>query len=209
MIWDQEIFDTWSYNQDRTFFHTFEMEECLAGLSFVDEKEAALFLKKMQNREKHASRATRQTPFGGSGQPASHKHGFLGLGGIFGGHRHSSAPTLPDAPGHGLPAAPSHQSRVSSGSASDLGKVQRVCAARRVRPPVARQFWSLPEGAGPQRRVHQGQPGVHHRLPPRGAAEDTGGGAECAVPPDERPRARSLHETAAAAAAAAGGPRSS
>lgn len=99
------------------------MEECLAGLSFVDEKEAALFLKKMQNREKHASRATRQTPFGGSGQPASHKHGFLGLGGIFGGHRHSSAPTLPDTPGHGLPAAPSHQSRVSSGSTSDLGKV--------------------------------------------------------------------------------------
>lgn len=115
MIWDQEVFDTWTYNQDRTFFHTFELEECVAGLSFVDEKEAALFLKKMQNREKHASRATRQTPFGGNGQPAQHKHGFLGLGGIFGGHRHSSAPTPPDSPGH--------NNHVSSGSTSDLSKM--------------------------------------------------------------------------------------
>ncbi|KAL3955076.1 hypothetical protein ACCO45_010639 [Purpureocillium lilacinum] len=47
VIWDQEIFDTWHYNQDRTFFHTFELEECLAGLSFVDEKEAKQFKKKM------------------------------------------------------------------------------------------------------------------------------------------------------------------
>ncbi|KAK8125633.1 uncharacterized protein PG998_001392 [Apiospora kogelbergensis] len=64
VIWDQEIFDTWSYNQDRTFFHTFELEECLAGLSFVDEKEAKQFKKKMDEREKNASKATRNTPFG-------------------------------------------------------------------------------------------------------------------------------------------------
>ncbi|KAK8042166.1 hypothetical protein PG993_006689 [Apiospora rasikravindrae] len=54
VIWDQEIFDIWSYNQDRTFFHTFELEECLAGLSFVDEKEAKQFKKKMDEREKNA-----------------------------------------------------------------------------------------------------------------------------------------------------------
>ncbi|KAK8139524.1 WH1 domain-containing protein [Apiospora sp. TS-2023a] len=75
VIWDQEIFDIWSYNQDRTFFHTFELEECLAGLSFVDEKEAKQFKKKMDEREKNASKATRNTPFGGSNQaqPAKHK----------------------------------------------------------------------------------------------------------------------------------------
>ncbi|SPO00063.1 related to component of actin cortical patches LAS17 [Cephalotrichum gorgonifer] len=122
VIWDQEIFDTWTYNQDRTFFHTFELEECLAGLSFVDEKEAALFMKKMQSREKHASRATKATPFGGRGQPTSHKHGFLGLGGIFGGSRHSSAPTPPDSPGT-VAHHSNHHSRVASGSTSDLGRM--------------------------------------------------------------------------------------
>ncbi|RSL54794.1 hypothetical protein CEP51_014648 [Fusarium floridanum] len=99
VIWDQEIFDTWHYNQDRTFFHTFELEECLAGLSFVDEKEAKQFKKKMDEREKNASRATKSTPFGGGAQP-THKHGILG--GLFG-HRHSShshntAPTPPESP---------------------------------------------------------------------------------------------------------------
>ncbi|KAK7740704.1 hypothetical protein SLS53_005172 [Cytospora paraplurivora] len=96
VIWDQEVFDTWSYNQDRTFFHTFEIEDCVAGLSFADEKEAKQFKKKMDDREKNASKATKATPFGGIAPGAGsghHKHGLLG--GIFGGHRHSSAPTPP------------------------------------------------------------------------------------------------------------------
>ncbi|KAM4064888.1 WH1 domain-containing protein [Hirsutella rhossiliensis] len=72
VIWDQEIFDTWNYNQDRTFFHTFELEDCLAGLSFVDEKEAKQFKKKMDEREKNASRATRSTPFGAQATQPNH-----------------------------------------------------------------------------------------------------------------------------------------
>ncbi|KAI1212707.1 uncharacterized protein F4807DRAFT_457504 [Annulohypoxylon truncatum] len=100
VIWDQEIFDTWSYNQDRTFFHSFELEDCLAGLSFVDEKEAKQFKKKMDEREKNASKATKNTPFGGSSQQPV-KQGFFGS--IFGGHRHSSAPTPPDSPRSSLP----------------------------------------------------------------------------------------------------------
>ncbi|KAH8886821.1 WH1-domain-containing protein [Thozetella sp. PMI_491] len=109
VIWDQEIYDTWHYNQDRTFFHTFELESCLAGLSFVDEKEAKQFLKKMNDREKNASKATLKTPFGGSA-PASggRSHGLLG--GIFGGHRHSSAPTPPESPRNNLPSLPNHSS---------------------------------------------------------------------------------------------------
>ncbi|KAH8662264.1 hypothetical protein BX600DRAFT_513116 [Xylariales sp. PMI_506] len=115
VIWDQEIFDTWSYNQDRTFFHTFELEDCLAGLSFVDEKEAKQFKKKMDEREKNASKATRNTPFGGHSQPV--KSGGL-FGSIFGGHRHSSAPTPtpPESPrGSALPPAPSHSRSTSGG----------------------------------------------------------------------------------------------
>ncbi|KAH8907873.1 WH1-domain-containing protein [Coniochaeta sp. PMI_546] len=123
VIWDQELFDTWNYNQDRVFFHTFELEECLAGLSFVDEKEAKQFLKKMNDREKNASKSTKSTPFGGSTQHPGghHKHGLFG--GIFGGHRHSSAPTPPESPRTNLPPPPpnayQHYSRPSSGSVSN------------------------------------------------------------------------------------------
>lgn len=67
MIWDQEIYDSFSYNQDRTFFHSFELEQCLAGLSFVDEKEAKQFKKKIDEREKNASKATKANSFGDSG----------------------------------------------------------------------------------------------------------------------------------------------
>ncbi|PHH64041.1 hypothetical protein CDD81_5034 [Ophiocordyceps australis] len=100
VIWDQEIFDTWNYNQDRTFFHSFDLDDCLAGLSFVDEKEARTFKKKMDEREKNASRATKSTPFGGGPQPVQ-KHSLLS--GFF--HRHSSAPSPPQSTqsSHSLP----------------------------------------------------------------------------------------------------------
>lgn len=123
VIWDQEIYDTWRYNQDRVFFHTFELENCLAGLSFVDEKEAKQFLKKMNDREKNASKATLKTPFGGAPQQhqgGHHKHGLFGS--IFGGHRHSSAPTPPESPRTDIPPptpnAYQHFQRPSSGSIS-------------------------------------------------------------------------------------------
>ncbi|TRX98553.1 hypothetical protein FHL15_000627 [Xylaria flabelliformis] len=107
VIWDQELFETWSYNADRTFFHTFELEDCWAGLSFVDEKEAKQFRKKMDDREKNASKATKNTPFGGATQ-AQHKSGGF-LSGLFGGHRHSSNPTPPESPRHSnLPYLHSH-----------------------------------------------------------------------------------------------------
>ncbi|EPE26668.1 PH [Glarea lozoyensis ATCC 20868] len=123
VIWDQEIYDSWSYNQDRTFFHTFETEDCLAGLSFVDEKEAKTFLKKMNDREKNASKATKSNPFGGGGGQTGHaRHGLLG--GLFGGHRHSSAPSIqpqptpPDSPSYVLPPVASvHRNSVGHQSA--------------------------------------------------------------------------------------------
>jgi hypothetical protein len=95
VIWDQEIYDTWSYNQDRTFFHTFELENCLAGLSFTDEKEAKIFKKKMDDREKSASKETKATPFrdpqsGAISAPPAKQHSRLG-GLLHLGHRSSSA----------------------------------------------------------------------------------------------------------------------
>ncbi|KAH7037383.1 uncharacterized protein B0I36DRAFT_428035 [Microdochium trichocladiopsis] len=120
VIWDQEIYDTWNYNQDRTFFHSFETEDCLAGLSFVDEKEAKQFKKKMDEREKNASKATRNTPFGGASQGSGGGHKSF-LGGIFGGHRHSSAPTPPESPRTSLPPVQSH-ARTPSGTVNGFAK---------------------------------------------------------------------------------------
>lgn len=98
VIWDQEIYDTFQYNQDRTFFHSFELEHCMAGLSFVDEKEARQFKKKMDEREKNASKQTKAQPFAsaaGGGQihvpGGSHKHHSI-VSNLFGRHRHSSNP---------------------------------------------------------------------------------------------------------------------
>ncbi|KAI1261538.1 hypothetical protein F5Y18DRAFT_200785 [Xylariaceae sp. FL1019] len=112
VIWDQEIFESWSYNADRTFFHTFEIEECWAALSFHDEKEAKQFKKKMDDREKNASKATKATPFGGANQQQHHKTGFFGS--LFGGgSRHASNPTPPESPRSSLPTLQS-QARLSS-----------------------------------------------------------------------------------------------
>ncbi len=102
VIWDQEIYDPFFYNQDRTFFHSFELEDCLAGLSFIDEKEAKQFKKKMDEREKKASEATKATPFQGlgaqstggnltNGKPHSR---FGGIGSLLHGLRSSSAPNV-------------------------------------------------------------------------------------------------------------------
>ncbi|KAK5065394.1 hypothetical protein LTR84_001232 [Exophiala bonariae] len=104
VIWDQEIYDTFQYNQDRTFFHSFELEQCIAGLSFIDEKEARQFKKKMDEREKNASKQTKAQPFAsslGGGQVyvpgGSHKH-HSRVGNFLRGHRHSSIPTQPQQP---------------------------------------------------------------------------------------------------------------
>ncbi|MCJ1476046.1 hypothetical protein MMC13_004711 [Lambiella insularis] len=103
VIWDQEIYDTFTYSQDRVFFHTFELESCLAGLSFADDREAKTFKKKMEDREKNASKATKATPFHGFGTgtstayaPQEKHHGRLGN--LLYGHRSSSASQLPPAP---------------------------------------------------------------------------------------------------------------
>ncbi|KAI9693378.1 MAG: hypothetical protein M1822_005374 [Bathelium mastoideum] len=106
VIWDQEIYDTFSYNQDRTFFHTFELEDCLAGLSFADEKEAKKFKQKVDEREKNADKGTRARAFGApagsvtnGASDGGHHHSRFGLGNLFGRHSstasHRPSPTSP------------------------------------------------------------------------------------------------------------------
>jgi neural Wiskott-Aldrich syndrome protein len=47
VLWDQELWQGFQYNQDRTFFHSFEMEGYMGGLSFAEETEAHGFFKKV------------------------------------------------------------------------------------------------------------------------------------------------------------------
>lgn len=58
VLWDQELYVNFDYIQDRTFFHTFEMEECLAGLLFEDTHEAQHFYKRVTKRQKYGSKNT-------------------------------------------------------------------------------------------------------------------------------------------------------
>lgn len=60
VLWDQELYLDFQYNQDRSFFHTFETEDCLAGLLFDDTSDASHFFKRVTSREKHGSKKTVQ-----------------------------------------------------------------------------------------------------------------------------------------------------
>lgn len=134
VIWDQEIYENWAWNQDRTFFHTFELDDgrggsCLAGLSFADEKEAKQFRKKMEEREKNASKSTKAKAFamgGGQAQqqqaPQQKSHGIFG--GLFSRGRGDSNPQQPAQsiiPPRGVeihtPAPPTQAVPVSAGTA--------------------------------------------------------------------------------------------
>ncbi len=60
VIWDQELYIDFQYNQDRSFFHSFEIEECLVGFLFESDADAAHFMKRIRQREKYATKETLQ-----------------------------------------------------------------------------------------------------------------------------------------------------
>lgn len=114
VLWDMELYDTFQYHQDRTFFHSFEGADAMYGFSFADEKEARQFRKKMEEREKNAAKGTKGKPFAsGPPQTAAAGAGYSQLsttqsvgrekhhsrlGGLFGRHHgNASSQTLPPA----------------------------------------------------------------------------------------------------------------
>ncbi|ODV97440.1 hypothetical protein PACTADRAFT_49151 [Pachysolen tannophilus NRRL Y-2460] len=58
VVWDQELYVNFEYNQDRTFFHSFELEKFYAGLLFEDTSDATHFYKRVTGRAKHGSKKT-------------------------------------------------------------------------------------------------------------------------------------------------------
>ncbi|KAG5520109.1 hypothetical protein PMAC_001185 [Pneumocystis sp. 'macacae'] len=71
IIWDQELYEDFQYHQDRTFFHSFELEKCIAGLSFADVSEASVFYRRV-NERLYASHKN-ASALGGSGTMCSSK----------------------------------------------------------------------------------------------------------------------------------------
>jgi hypothetical protein len=47
VLFEQELYDYFEYHNPTTFFHTFETNNFVAGLSFADEEEADVFYQKV------------------------------------------------------------------------------------------------------------------------------------------------------------------
>ncbi|CEP18810.1 hypothetical protein [Parasitella parasitica] len=69
VIWEQELYEGFNYNKDASFFHSFETDDCLTALEFVDEGEADVFFKKVQGRDSLSAKTSSASAnsFGGSG----------------------------------------------------------------------------------------------------------------------------------------------
>ncbi|KAF9941465.1 hypothetical protein BGZ67_005047 [Mortierella alpina] len=50
IVWEQELYSGFVYCQDESFFHTFQTDTYVAGLSFADEHEAEVFYGKVHGR---------------------------------------------------------------------------------------------------------------------------------------------------------------
>ncbi|KAF9433298.1 hypothetical protein BGZ76_009638 [Entomortierella beljakovae] len=76
VIWEQELYEDFNYNQERSFFHTFSLDNCLAAFSFADDQEASVFFKKVSNRDSlKKGRSPEGSP---GGTPRSRKSGLFG-----------------------------------------------------------------------------------------------------------------------------------
>ncbi|KAG0204396.1 hypothetical protein BGX28_003648 [Mortierella sp. GBA30] len=76
VIWEQELYENFEYTQERSFFHTFAIDNCLAAFSFADDQEASVFYKKVSNRE--ALKKSKSPSGSPGGTPKSRKSGFFG-----------------------------------------------------------------------------------------------------------------------------------
>ncbi|BGP10930.1 hypothetical protein JCM10049v2_006824 [Rhodotorula toruloides] len=56
VVWQHTVVEDMPYYQDRTFFHTFPSDDCMIGIAFSSESEAADLFKKISLRHKYASK---------------------------------------------------------------------------------------------------------------------------------------------------------
>jgi hypothetical protein len=122
IIFSQELYQNFEYVQPRPFFHTFETENCVAGLSFADEGEANQFFDKVMDCKKSSSSSdSRGTiPAGSSPRPppprASEKPPNSSPNVVA-----SSPPTPPQPPAPTLSTTSSTTSFTTSSTTSSSG----------------------------------------------------------------------------------------
>ncbi|VUC33952.1 unnamed protein product [Clonostachys rosea] len=63
VIWEMQVPEEWRYSATKPLLHTFEMDRRVYGCSFADEKEARMFLRKMEGREQLVCKKSKSTPF--------------------------------------------------------------------------------------------------------------------------------------------------
>ncbi|KAG8948850.1 hypothetical protein FRC00_008428 [Tulasnella sp. 408] len=59
VTWEHELYDDFTYYQDRPFFHSFPGDSCMVGFVFADERDANAFYKKFNGRAKYASKSSK------------------------------------------------------------------------------------------------------------------------------------------------------
>jgi len=60
--WEQELYENFEYNKTASFFHTFEINDCVAGFSFADEDEANKFYQVVQSKIPRAGGSRNTAP---------------------------------------------------------------------------------------------------------------------------------------------------
>ncbi|GAA5948742.1 hypothetical protein JCM3775_003303, partial [Rhodotorula graminis] len=71
VIWQHGVVEDLQYYQDRTFFHTFPSDDCMIGIAFSSESEAADLFKKVSLRHKYAAKASGGSSRGTGGGSSS------------------------------------------------------------------------------------------------------------------------------------------
>ncbi|KAG2227508.1 hypothetical protein INT45_007534 [Circinella minor] len=60
IIWEQELYQGFDFIQEAKYFYTFDTDDCLAGLEFVEEEEGETFYKKLIHRESIQLKSNKQ-----------------------------------------------------------------------------------------------------------------------------------------------------
>ncbi|POY74203.1 hypothetical protein BMF94_2777 [Rhodotorula taiwanensis] len=71
VIWQHAVVQDMPYYQDRTFFHTFPSDDCMIGIAFSSEAEAAELFKKTSMRNKYAAKHSGQSASSAAAPPGS------------------------------------------------------------------------------------------------------------------------------------------
>ncbi|GAA5965538.1 hypothetical protein JCM8115_001564, partial [Rhodotorula mucilaginosa] len=199
VIWQHAVLADMPYYQDRTFFHTFPSDDCMIGIAFSSESEAAELFKKVSMRNKYAAKFSQGGGGGGSATPppgsaSSHSHSPSKLAALTGrsSKRKSGAPI--DKSLIGAPTGFSHVAHMGFDASQGF-------TSRNIDPSWERLFQQLESQGISRSQIEKNEDFIRNFV--QGSGGPTAGTARPTAPPPPPP------PPPAAAAAAASGSSSS